>query len=263
MQTKFRHPKRNPDGSFWRPRPRGRKPRARGEPVVAEDGTIRWYYKRKLHREGGLPAVEHPDGSKWYYWHGKYRGAEGPSSTPVLPAGIPDPDPVVGRDGTTRYERNGSLHRACGPAWIHWSGAHKWYLNGQLHREDGPAWIVPRLFARYYRDGRLHRDDGPAVVYAQGSMEWYRDGRLVCSRPVVHPPARPVRRIVPMETVEEAEASAASIVGDEYGASRCMDALLPAALELPVFPTPGEEEEKPWGATETNFIPAPARERAV
>lgn len=54
-----------------------------------------------LHRDDG-PAVEHPDGSKEWWVHGK-------------------------------------RHREGGPA-IEWSdGSKYWYINDKLHREDGPA----------------------------------------------------------------------------------------------------------------------------
>lgn len=263
MQTRFRHPKRNPDGSFWQPKPRGRKPTACGDPVVSEDGTIRWYYKRKLHREDGLPAIEKPDGSKYYYYMGRYMGAEDVPAPPPLSDDDEKVVPCVDRDGTTRYEVHGMLHRARGPAWIHWSGAQKWYKGGVLHRDDGPAWIVPRLFVKYYKNGCLHRKDGPAVIHAQGTMEWVHHGRRLYSRTCVHPPDRPVLCLVPMATIEEAERSAASIVGDDTRASRCLDALYAAPAALYIPPGVRETSEGHEVETTTNFIPGSREEGAV
>ena len=41
------------------------------EPIchTYEDGTKRWYTNDKLHREDG-PAVEYPNGNKFWYLHG-------------------------------------------------------------------------------------------------------------------------------------------------------------------------------------------------
>ena len=41
------------------------------EVKVCEDGTKKWYMNGKLHREGGLPAVEWSDGQKEWYRNGR------------------------------------------------------------------------------------------------------------------------------------------------------------------------------------------------
>lgn len=69
---------------------------------IDEDGTRRWRNDSgQLHREGG-PAVEHPDGSR-FWW------------------------------------RNGKLHREDGPAVEIPGDRQEWCQNGKLHREDRPA----------------------------------------------------------------------------------------------------------------------------
>ena len=40
------------------------------KPIIYNDGTKRWYFNGKLHREDG-PAVEWVDGSKQWYSNGK------------------------------------------------------------------------------------------------------------------------------------------------------------------------------------------------
>ena len=71
--------------------------------------------KGQLHREDG-PAVEWPEGTKFWY-------------------------------------RNGRLHREDGPA-IHWeTGAQEWYLNGHRHRLDGPAIELPDGRKWWWIDG--------------------------------------------------------------------------------------------------------------
>jgi hypothetical protein len=73
---------------------------------IYDNGEIRWIKNGRFHCEGGKPAIERPDGTKFWYV-------------------------------------NGNLHRLNGPAIIHSDGYRKWFKDGVLHREDGPAveWI--------------------------------------------------------------------------------------------------------------------------
>jgi len=69
--------------------------------VLVEDGTTKWYYNGKLHREDG-PAVEYSTGVKAWY-------------------------------------KEGNLHREGGPALEYPNGYKEWFKEGKFHREDGPA----------------------------------------------------------------------------------------------------------------------------
>jgi len=72
------------------------------KPEIDSYGNKHWKNdKGHSHREDG-PAIEHANGTKYWYL-------------------------------------NGHLHREDGPAVIYGNGSKFWYLNGQLHREDGPA----------------------------------------------------------------------------------------------------------------------------
>ena len=106
-----------------------------------EDGTF-YYSDKKMtmrHREDG-PAVEYPDGTKYWYLNGK-------------------------------------PHREDGPAVEYANGTKYWYLNGQLHREDGPAIEYSDGSKDWYLNGKLHREDGPAVEEADGTKSWYLNGQ--------------------------------------------------------------------------------------
>ena len=196
-------------------------------PVRMPDGSTHWYRGRHLHRSGGLPAIERPDGSKAWYSHGIYQYAESAPRGGAEPAPAPRIESVREEleDGTQRWTISGVLHRDDGPAWIHWSGACKWYRNGLLHRDDGPAWIAPRMFVKYYRHGRLHRDDGPAVIHVNGTMMWQRSGNPGVSVRNPAPLGYPSEDAVPMNTVEQAEASARAITGGVQAATRAIEEL--------------------------------------
>ena len=52
----------------------------------------------------------------------------------------------------------------------------RWYKNGQLHREDGPAveWVDGSK--EWFIDGKHHRENGPAIEWDDGKREWYLNG---------------------------------------------------------------------------------------
>lgn len=84
--------------------------------IDGKNGAARYYYKGKLHREDGGPAVltENKD----YFWY-----------------------------------KHGYRHREDGPAEEYASGANFWYKNGYLHREDGPACEYPDGTKYWYKNG--------------------------------------------------------------------------------------------------------------
>ena len=85
--------------------------------TVDEYGTIQWYNEsNKLHRENG-PAVEYPNGDKYWYL-------------------------------------NNNVHREDGPAIEYAYGDKQWYLNGKPHREDGPAFEYFDGHKAWYINGK-------------------------------------------------------------------------------------------------------------
>jgi hypothetical protein len=110
--------------------------------TVDEYGARRWTKGGLLHREGGLPAVEHANGGKEYWREGKH-------------------------------------HRIGGPCMECANGYRMWCVDGELHRTDGPAIdnvLVTGCERKWFVDGRKHRTDGPAVESASGEDEfWIQD----------------------------------------------------------------------------------------
>ncbi len=107
-------------------------------------GTKRWFFKRKLHREGG-PAVEAISGHKEWYLNGKRHREDGPA--------------IEYANGDKYWYINGRSHREDGPAVEFADGDRYWYLNGEpLTRE---AWLemlpeelkVKALFSEHFIKG--------------------------------------------------------------------------------------------------------------
>ena len=86
-------------------------------------GTVRYRNSDdQLHREDG-PAVELPEGTRFWYLNGK-------------------------------------LHREDGPAVECPDGSREWYLDGKRHREDGPAAEWEDGSLQWFLDGkRLSKDE--------------------------------------------------------------------------------------------------------
>jgi hypothetical protein len=53
-----------------------------------------------------------------------------------------------------------------------YNGSTRWYRDGVMHREDGPAFISP-AGQSWWLNGKLHREDGPAVIYNTGRKYWF------------------------------------------------------------------------------------------
>ena len=80
--------------------------------TTTNNGTKKWFFNGKLHRNNG-PALESHSGTKYWYINGK-------------------------------------LHRDDGPAVEFLNGDKLWYRNNQLHRNDGPAYECANGHARWY-----------------------------------------------------------------------------------------------------------------
>ena len=145
--------------------------------------VINW--KRILHREDNLPAIEFEDLSKVYYVDGKLHRTDGPA--------------IIGKNSkyltiSERYYVDGKLHRTDGPAEILCDDSgikeyERYYIDGKLHRTDGPADI--RYFdngfikiEKYYVNGIMTRSsttldgDGPGIITRPAYIEYYKDGGI-------------------------------------------------------------------------------------
>jgi hypothetical protein len=82
--------------------------------LTDDTGVKRWFVDGAYSREGGLPAIECPDGEQhWYVLNPKRGGGFG--------------------------QRDAVEHREGGPAVIRANGDKFWYNMGKLDRVDGPA----------------------------------------------------------------------------------------------------------------------------
>lgn len=82
------------------------------------------------------------------------------------------------RKNSTRWYKNGQLHREDGPAveWV--DGSKEWFIDGKHHRENGPAIEWDDGKREWYLNGVRHRENGPAVEYPDGKKQWYLNGKL-------------------------------------------------------------------------------------
>ena len=94
------------------------------QPIVREDGTKEWFYRRRLHRLDG-PARERPDGTKEWYMNGKHHRLDGPA--------------IIKSDGNKAWFKEGVLHREDGPAIEYTNGSNYWFYYGGFYRVGGPA----------------------------------------------------------------------------------------------------------------------------
>jgi hypothetical protein len=137
---------------------------------IGADGTQKWYQNGKLHRDGDLPAVIWASGNKEWYQNGK-RHRDGD-----LPA-------FVWASGPQVWFQRGEIHRDGDlPAVVWADGTQEWYQNGKRHRKgngDLPAKIFADGTQQWYQNGELHRDgDLPAIIWANGNKEWRQNGKL-------------------------------------------------------------------------------------
>jgi hypothetical protein len=88
---------------------------------IFDDGMTAWQLNNEYHREDG-PAIEYPNGSKYYYKYGKLHRDNGPA--------------IIDHDGSQFYYREGVLHREDGPAIEYANGVKGWYINGACLIEE-------------------------------------------------------------------------------------------------------------------------------
>ena len=73
-------------------------------------------YSKQLHRVDG-PAIEHSNGTKYWYLNGRCHRVDGPA--------------IEYSNGTKFWYLNGRYHRVDGPAYEGSDGSKAWYLNGE------------------------------------------------------------------------------------------------------------------------------------
>lgn len=149
----------------------GRLHRLDGPAIEMPNGDKFWFVEGKPHRENG-PAIEKTDGEKLWFVDGKLHRLDGPA--------------VEWANGDKEYRVEGLLHREDGPAIEYASGGRQWYQKGVHHRSDGPADEWENGDCRWFIDGKLHRFDGPAVEEVIGRVEYWLDGRQLPRREFEH-----------------------------------------------------------------------------
>ena len=83
---------------------------------IGEDGSRRYYNTDgQFHRTDG-PAVEYPNGSKFWYQNDQLHRTDGPA---------------IESTGVKEWYQNGQLHRTDGPAVAYANGVKRWYINGE------------------------------------------------------------------------------------------------------------------------------------
>lgn len=86
------------------------------------DGAVRYYANRKvLHRTDG-PAVEFPNGDKYWYKDGEVHRSDGPAMEQA--------------NGSKLWYNEGKLHRLDGPAIEYADGTKYWYIGGQGYSKE-------------------------------------------------------------------------------------------------------------------------------
>ena len=89
------------------------------------------------------PAIEHADGTKYWYLNGKYHRED-------------------------RSETGVSL-----PAIEYANGDKYWYLNGELHRKDGPAIECADGETRYYINDKHIPQLDNKLIYGKENLQKY------------------------------------------------------------------------------------------
>ena len=135
-------------------------------------GNRRWKDARgRLHRDGGLPAIECADGHKEWWVHGKCHRDGG------LPA-------IEWANGGKEWWFRGQRHRDGGLPAVDCAGESRWlewWVHGKRHRGGGlPAVTYASGRKEWWIHGKCHRDGGlPAVELANGGKQWRVEDRRV------------------------------------------------------------------------------------
>ena len=174
----------------WRNK-EGKLHRVDGPAIEHVNGSKYWYLNGKCHREDG-PAVEYIDGSESWILNGRCHREDGPARE--FASGRKEwyiegkklteeefnnrSTCITDSNGNKEWKnQEGQVHRVDGPAIERVSGYKSWYLNGKYHRIDGPAVELVDGSKYWYLHGERHRTDGPAVEYSDGIKYWWIEGK--------------------------------------------------------------------------------------
>ena len=125
--------------------------------IELPDGTIDFEFRSVCVKEG--------DKKNYYNILGQHHRLDGPA--------------IESPDGSKYWFQNDKRHNPNGPATIHPDGTQEWFQNGQLHRIDGPAFMWLDGTEHWYQNGKCHRLDGPAIIRIDGTKEYWINGTQV------------------------------------------------------------------------------------
>lgn len=108
--------------------------------------SIKYFSEGLLHRDDDLPAIEHSDGTKeWFFKGERHRGGGKPA--------------IVRADGTKIYYKHNKHHRSGDLPAFEWAnGTKEWWVDGIRHRDNGqPALIRHDGIETLYENGVIKR----------------------------------------------------------------------------------------------------------
>jgi len=123
------------------------------------DGTVSDVqdYSKTLHREDG-PAIEHPDGTKYWYVNDKRHREDGPA--------------IERTNGDKVWYLNGKRHREDGPA-IDWADGYKeWHLNGKQLRTLTKKQLIRYMEVNNLTLAHLFTDSDEVVRTSAAKYDW-------------------------------------------------------------------------------------------
>lgn len=147
--------------------------RVDGPAVEYFDGTKKWFYHGKLHRDNDAPAIEYSDGTNVWYQNGQLHRINGPA--------------IAFSNGSTLWYQHGLLHRDQNdePAVEYLENSAEWDLAIniiQKYRCDFNEFVLANIGhnnRQWFKFGKRHRIDGPAFVdFKNYMMVWYKDGEI-------------------------------------------------------------------------------------
>jgi hypothetical protein len=121
--------------------------------VIGVDGTRIYYVRHKVHRGGGLPAVNYANGDTEFREHGILHCLTGPCMTFA--------------NGDTEFREHGILHNLNGAARTYANGDAEYWQYGKLHNLDGASKVFadPNVEDHYYLEGaRMSRADHAELI---------------------------------------------------------------------------------------------------
>lgn len=125
-----------------------------------------WRKNQTPHRKIiGKPAVEYPDGTKFYWWNMlEYHIIRTYDKTEIFAINEKNDNKLQSLDDH--------------PSVIYKNGTKEWHCVGLLHRYGGPAVQYSNGDFEYWNWGKLNRIDGPAVIYGNKHY-WFIKGEFI------------------------------------------------------------------------------------